>query len=116
MTLLPAVPDAPGGGHLALRPLHDASEHRHRGPAVAPVLSDDWSGRVVSTHAPDILRDLPRRFGGDGPVLHPCGTEDAARAAARLGERGMWRSPPCWAHWASWSGGSDRTPTCSAAG
>ncbi|MPY50944.1 glutathione S-transferase C-terminal domain-containing protein [Streptomyces acidicola] len=92
VTLLPAVPDAPGGGHQALRPLYDASEHRHRGPAVAPVLSDDWTGRIVSTHAPDILRDLARLLGGDGPVLHPHGTEAAGRAVVRLCEQDITAS------------------------
>lgn len=92
VTLLPAVPDAPGGGHLALRPLYDASEHQHRGPAVAPVLSDQWTGRIVSSHGPDILRDLARRFGGDGPVLHPCGSQDAVRAVVRLCEQDITAS------------------------
>ncbi|QTD98193.1 hypothetical protein S1361_12600 [Streptomyces cyanogenus] len=43
-TVLPAVPDCPEGGHRALRPLYEASAHRYIGPAVAPVLSDCWSG------------------------------------------------------------------------
>ncbi|MGC0207700.1 glutathione S-transferase C-terminal domain-containing protein [Streptomyces levis] len=86
VTLLPAVPDAPGGGHVALRPLYEASAHQHPGPAAAPVLSDGWTGRIVSTHAPDILRDLARRFGGDGPELLPCGAEQAVEDVARLCE------------------------------
>ncbi|MFE0477427.1 glutathione S-transferase C-terminal domain-containing protein [Streptomyces sp. NPDC058947] len=86
VTLLPAVPDAPGGGHRALRPLYEASAHQHPGPAAAPVLSDGWTGRIVSTHAPDILRDLARRFGGDGPELLPCGAEQAVEDVARLCE------------------------------
>ncbi|MER8220406.1 glutathione S-transferase C-terminal domain-containing protein [Streptomyces sp. NPDC094143] len=89
VTLLPAVPDAPGGGHRALRPLYEASAHQHPGPAAAPVLSDGWTGRIVSTHAPDILRDLARRFGGDGPDLHPRGAEEAVEEVARLCERGI---------------------------
>lgn len=86
VTLLPAVPDAPGGGHRALRPLYEASAHQHPGPAAAPVLSDGWTGRIVSTHAPDILRDLARRFGGDGPELLPCGAEQEVEDVARLCE------------------------------
>ncbi|MFE6525517.1 glutathione S-transferase C-terminal domain-containing protein [Streptomyces sp. NPDC057794] len=86
LTLLPTVPDAPGGGHLALRPLYEASAHQHPGPAAAPVLSDGWTGRIVSTHAPDILRDLARRFGGDGPDLHPRGSEAAVEDVGRLCE------------------------------
>jgi putative glutathione S-transferase len=82
VTLLSAVPDAPGGGHRALRPLYEASSHQHPGPATAPVLSDNWTGRIVSTHTPDILRDLVRQFGGHGPDLHP---RDAAEAIESVG-------------------------------
>ncbi|WP_416970767.1 glutathione S-transferase C-terminal domain-containing protein [Streptomyces sp. 4F14] len=84
VTFLPAVPDCPDGGHASLRPLYDASAHRYRGPALAPVLSDDWSGRIVSTHGPDIARDLARHFGGGRPSLHPCGTEREAETVVRL--------------------------------
>ncbi|CAL9375501.1 glutathione S-transferase C-terminal domain-containing protein [Streptomyces sp. enrichment culture] len=89
VTLLPAVPDAPGGGYRALRPLYEASSHRTPGPAVAPVLSDGWSGRIVSTHAPDILRDLARRFAGRGPCLHPRGAGGPIAAVGRLCEEGI---------------------------
>ncbi|MFE0456884.1 glutathione S-transferase C-terminal domain-containing protein [Streptomyces sp. NPDC058914] len=89
VTLLPAVPDAPGGGHLALRPLYEASSHQHPGPAVAPVLSDDWTGRIVSTHTPDILRDTARQFGGHGPDLIPRGAEEAIEAVGRLCDQGI---------------------------
>ncbi|MFD3486194.1 glutathione S-transferase C-terminal domain-containing protein [Streptomyces sp. NPDC058665] len=89
MTGLPAVPDCPDGGHSALRPLYEASAHRYPGPAVAPVLSDDWSGRIVSTHAPDIMRDLARRFGGGGPSLYPCGAEPEIEAVERMCARGI---------------------------
>ncbi|MER7814869.1 glutathione S-transferase C-terminal domain-containing protein [Streptomyces sp. NPDC096153] len=89
VTLLPAVPDAPGGGHRALRPLYEASSHQHPGPAVAPVLSDDWTGRIVSTHTPDILRDLARLFAGHGPDLHPCGADEAIAAVGRLCDQGI---------------------------
>ncbi|WP_326690272.1 MULTISPECIES: glutathione S-transferase C-terminal domain-containing protein [unclassified Streptomyces] len=92
VTLLPAVPDAPGGGHQALRPLYETSSHQHPGPAVAPVLSDEWTGRIVSTHAPDILRDLALRFGAGGPELHPCGTEEELAEVARLCEQGITAS------------------------
>ncbi|MEW2116319.1 glutathione S-transferase C-terminal domain-containing protein [Streptomyces sp. NPDC005474] len=84
VTWLPAVPDAPGGGHSALRPLYEASAHRYSGAATAPVLSDDWSGRIVSTHTPDILRDLSRHFGGGRPTLYPCGLEAEIEAVERL--------------------------------
>ncbi|MFJ2474729.1 glutathione S-transferase C-terminal domain-containing protein [Streptomyces sp. NPDC087659] len=86
---LPAVPDGPDGGHAALRPLYEASAHHYAGPAAAPVLSDDWTGRIVSTYTPDILRDLALHFGGQGRgrvVLHPPGTETGAEAVERLCE------------------------------
>ncbi|MEU9256773.1 glutathione S-transferase C-terminal domain-containing protein [Streptomyces sp. NPDC048270] len=90
VTLLPAVPDAPDGGHRALRPLYEASSHQHPGPALAPVLGDGWTGRIVSTHAPDILHDLSRRFGSSrGPRLHPDGADEHIRSIARLCDRGV---------------------------
>jgi putative glutathione S-transferase len=92
VTLLPAVPDAPGGGHRALRPLYEASSHQHPGPAVAPVLSDNWTGRIVSTHTPDILRDLVRQFAGHGPDLHPRGADEAIAAVGRLCDQGITAS------------------------
>ncbi|KPH97207.1 hypothetical protein OK074_6605 [Actinobacteria bacterium OK074] len=79
VTVLPAVPDGPAGEHSALRPLYEASAHRYSGAATAPVLSEEWSGRIVSTHAPDILRDLARRFATAGPELYPCGAETEIR-------------------------------------
>ncbi|MFC4503534.1 MULTISPECIES: glutathione S-transferase C-terminal domain-containing protein [Streptomyces] len=90
--LLPAVPDCPDGGHSAVRPLYDASAHRYTGPALAPVLSDDWSGRIVSTHGPDIARDLARRFGGGRRALYPCGAESAVEAVERMCARGIQRA------------------------
>ncbi|MBP5859958.1 glutathione S-transferase C-terminal domain-containing protein [Streptomyces scabiei] len=89
VTLLPAVPDGPDGEHSALRPLYEASAHRYPGAAVAPVLSDDWSGRIVSTHAPDIMRDLARRFGGGRAVLYPEGAETEIEGVARLCAQGV---------------------------
>jgi putative glutathione S-transferase len=89
VTPLPALPDAPDGGHRALRPLYEASSHQHPGPAVAPVLSDDWTGTIVSTHTPGILRDLVRRFGGHGPDLRPRGREEAVDAVERLCAQGV---------------------------
>jgi glutathionyl-hydroquinone reductase len=89
VTLLPAVPDCPGGGHSALRPLYEASAHHYTGPALGPVLSDDWSGRIVSTHAPDILRDLDR-FPHEGRAgLYPCGLESVIEAVERMCAEGI---------------------------
>ncbi|MGV9235042.1 glutathione S-transferase C-terminal domain-containing protein [Streptomyces nigra] len=83
-SFLPAVPDCPDSGHSALRPLYEASAHRYPGPALAPVLSDDWSGRIVSTHAPDIMRDLDRHFGCCRASLYPCGAESEIDAVERM--------------------------------
>ncbi|MCT9138252.1 glutathione S-transferase C-terminal domain-containing protein [Streptomyces violarus] len=87
VVLLPALPDRPDGGHSALSPLYEASSHRHPGPALAPVLSDTWTGRIVTTHSSHILRDLARCFGDDGtdrPALHPHGAEEEIAAVERL--------------------------------
>ncbi|MGP3999526.1 glutathione S-transferase C-terminal domain-containing protein [Streptomyces sp. 8N706] len=92
VSLLPAVPDDPDGGHSALRPLYEASAHRYSGAATAPVLSDDWTGRIVSTHTPDILCDLALWFGGDGPsrpALYPHGANAEMEAIGRLCELGI---------------------------
>lgn len=89
VTLLPAVPDAPDGGHRALRPLYEASAHLYPGPALAPVLHDNWTGTVVSTHAPDIVRDLARRFGGHGDCLLSRESDEAFAAVERLCEQGV---------------------------
>ncbi|MFG3115632.1 glutathione S-transferase C-terminal domain-containing protein [Streptomyces sp. NPDC048197] len=86
VTLLPAVPDGPEGEYAALRPLYEASSHQHPGPAAAPVLSDGWTGRIVSAHAPDILRDLAGRFSGEGPGLYPAHARDDIEEVARLCE------------------------------
>ncbi|MEU4872008.1 glutathione S-transferase C-terminal domain-containing protein [Streptomyces sp. NPDC021608] len=89
VTFLPAVPDCPDGGHSALRPLYEASAHHYTGPALAPVLSDDWSGRIVSSHGPDIARDLARRFGGGRAALYPCGAESQIEAVERMCAQGV---------------------------
>ncbi|MFE1312105.1 glutathione S-transferase C-terminal domain-containing protein [Streptomyces sp. NPDC058755] len=89
VAFLPPVPDRPGGGHSALRPLYEASAHHYTGPAPAPVLSDDWSGRIVSTRTSDILRDLDRFPPGGRPFLYPCGTESQVEAVERLCAEGI---------------------------
>ncbi|MFG2576687.1 glutathione S-transferase C-terminal domain-containing protein [Streptomyces sp. NPDC048481] len=89
VTFLPAVPDCPDGGHSALRPLYEASAHHYTGPALAPLLGDDWSGRIVSSHGPDIARDLARRFGGGRAALYPCGAESQIEAVERMCAQGI---------------------------
>ncbi|MFJ4713851.1 glutathione S-transferase C-terminal domain-containing protein [Streptomyces sp. NPDC088785] len=95
VTLLSAVPDTPDGGHLALRPLYEASAHQHRGPTLAPVLSDSWTGTIVSTHTPGILRDLARQFGDHGPDLDPRGAEEAIEALGRLCDEDITDAAQC---------------------
>ncbi|MFD8804536.1 glutathione S-transferase C-terminal domain-containing protein [Streptomyces sp. NPDC059597] len=107
VTLLPAVPDCPGGGHAALRPLYEASAHRYTGPAHAPVLSDDWSGRIVSAHAPDILRDLDH-LPHHGDPLHPAGWESTIEAVERLCAEEIEQS-------AQYAGAADTGPAARAA-
>ncbi|CAL9618198.1 glutathione S-transferase family protein [Streptomyces sp. enrichment culture] len=97
VTRLPAAPDLPDGGHSALLPLYEASAHRHPGPAAAPVLADDWTGRVVNTHAPDIMSDLAHCFGAGRPALYPIGAEAAIAQVRRLcahGDLGELRPRP----------------------
>ncbi|MFJ8586699.1 glutathione S-transferase C-terminal domain-containing protein [Streptomyces sp. NPDC093595] len=90
LTVLPALPDTPDGGYTVLRPLYEAAAHRFTGPAAAPVLSDGWTGRIVSAHAPDILEDLVLRFAGDrGDALHPPAARAESRAVAALCELGV---------------------------
>ncbi|WP_329275621.1 glutathione S-transferase C-terminal domain-containing protein [Streptomyces sp. NBC_00691] len=92
LSVLPESPDTPDGGYAALRPLYEASAHLYEGPAAAPVLSDGWTGRIVSTHAPDILRDLALRFRGEGPELLPEEHRVDIEAIADLCERSINRA------------------------
>ncbi|MEO3754515.1 glutathione S-transferase C-terminal domain-containing protein [Streptomyces sp. B6B3] len=82
LTLLPAVPDD-AGGYEVLRPAYEATAHRCAGPAAVPALVDRWTGRVVSNHAPHILRDLANRFRADGPELFPAGLDGAIERVVR---------------------------------
>ncbi|MET7683870.1 glutathione S-transferase C-terminal domain-containing protein [Streptomyces sp. NPDC005423] len=95
VTYLPAVPDHADGGHRALRPLYEAGAHHYAGPAAAPVLSDDWSGRIVSNHAQDIVRDLARHFGTGCPDLHPAGADSEIEAVERMCAQGIEDAAQC---------------------
>ncbi|MEU9288728.1 glutathione S-transferase C-terminal domain-containing protein [Streptomyces sp. NPDC048275] len=59
----------------ALRSAYEATWHHYDGPLIAPALCDRWSGRIVSNHTPDILRDLAGLLTGREdaclPRLHP---------------------------------------------
>ncbi|MEU1043112.1 glutathione S-transferase family protein [Streptomyces sp. NPDC005551] len=61
-------------GFAALRRAYEATWHHYEGPLTAPALCDRWTGRVVSNHTPDILRDLAGlavRTGTGLPALRP---------------------------------------------
>ncbi|MFJ4833489.1 glutathione S-transferase family protein [Streptomyces sp. NPDC088747] len=57
-TTLVALPADTPTAFAALRGAYEATWHHYDGPLTAPALCDRWSGRVVSNHTPDILRDL----------------------------------------------------------
>ncbi|MCX4903517.1 glutathione S-transferase C-terminal domain-containing protein [Streptomyces sp. NBC_00878] len=57
-TTVPKLPAETPQGFASLRGAYEATWHRYDGPLTAPALCDRWSGRVVSNHTPDILRDL----------------------------------------------------------
>ncbi|MGW0627631.1 glutathione S-transferase C-terminal domain-containing protein [Streptomyces sp. NPDC002758] len=54
------TPDA----FTSLRRAYEATVHHYDGPLTAPALCDRWSGRIVSNHTPDILRDLAGLLSG----------------------------------------------------
>jgi putative glutathione S-transferase len=55
----------------SLRRAYEATWHHYDGPLTAPALCDRWSGRVVSNHTPDILRDLAGLLSGrDESCVH----------------------------------------------
>ncbi|MCX4596294.1 glutathione S-transferase C-terminal domain-containing protein [Streptomyces sp. NBC_01549] len=74
ITLLTLPAETPGA-FAALRGAYEATWHHYDGPLIAPALCDRWSGRIVSNHTPDILRDLAGlptcRDDARLPRLHP---------------------------------------------
>ncbi|WPB89004.1 glutathione S-transferase C-terminal domain-containing protein [Streptomyces malaysiensis] len=74
-TTLLGLPGDTSEAFAALRGAYEATWHRYGGPLDAPALCDGWTGRVVSNHTPDILRDLAGHLsdpGGAGsPRLRP---------------------------------------------
>ncbi|WP_053048400.1 glutathione S-transferase C-terminal domain-containing protein [Streptomyces antioxidans] len=61
-TILVTSPGATCGVAGSLRRAYEATWHHYDGPQTVPALCDRWSGRVVSNHTPDILRDLAVRL------------------------------------------------------
>lgn len=64
-TLLTRPTETPDA-FTSLRRAYEATEHHYDGPLTAPALCDRWSGRIVSNHTPDILRDLAGLLSGHG--------------------------------------------------
>lgn len=62
-TLLGNPAETPAAS-ASLRSAYEATVHHYDGPLTAPALCDRWSGRIVSNHTPDILRDLAGLLSG----------------------------------------------------
>ncbi|MGW4892485.1 glutathione S-transferase C-terminal domain-containing protein [Kitasatospora sp. NPDC004240] len=79
-----ATPEA----HRELRLAYETALHHYEGPLTVPALCDRWSGRIVSNHTPDILRDLAEhladRTRDDLPDLRPADLAEAVDAIAEL--------------------------------
>ncbi|WP_316755796.1 glutathione S-transferase C-terminal domain-containing protein [Streptomyces herbicida] len=63
-TTLLAHPAETPDAFASLRRAYEATVHHYDGPLKAPALRDRWSGRIVSNHTPDILRDLAGLLSG----------------------------------------------------
>lgn len=63
-TTLLAHPAETPDAFASLRSAYEATVHHYDGPLTAPALRDRWSGRIVSNHTPDILRDLAGLLSG----------------------------------------------------
>jgi putative glutathione S-transferase len=63
-TTVLAQPAGTPDAFASLRRAYEATEHHYDGPLTAPALCDRWSGRIVSNHTPDILRDLAGLLSG----------------------------------------------------
>lgn len=63
-TTLLARPAQTPDAFASLRRAYEATVHHYDGPLTVPALCDRWSGRIVSNHTPDILRDLAGLLSG----------------------------------------------------
>lgn len=74
-TTLLTHPSGTPEAFASLRSAYEATVHHYDGPLTAPALCDRWSGRIVSNHTPDILRDLAGLLSGHNEAcpsaLHP---------------------------------------------
>ncbi|WP_406504094.1 glutathione S-transferase family protein [Streptomyces sp. NBC_00212] len=113
LTSLAATPD----GYAELHRAYETTVHHFDGPLAAPALRDRWSGRIVSNHTPDILRDLAGSLAGEEGAQHaplrpprlvadiealstlldrdvtPAARPSARQAALALLDRGLARHP-----------------------
>ena len=84
----------------SLRSAYEATVHHYDGPLTAPALRDRWSGRIVSNHTPDILRDLAGLLSGHDDAcpsaLHPPALAADIEALRELLDRNVTSSaaPP----------------------
>ncbi|MCQ4080907.1 glutathione S-transferase C-terminal domain-containing protein [Streptomyces sp. RB6PN25] len=80
-------PAATPGALAPLRSAYEATRHHYTGPLTMPALCDRWSGRIVSNHTPDILRDLADHLSGhDTDVRHRLRPPALAAQIDDLGE------------------------------
>ncbi|WP_405014890.1 glutathione S-transferase C-terminal domain-containing protein [Kitasatospora sp. NBC_01539] len=90
----PATPDA----GESLRLAYAATLHHYDGPLTVPALCDRWSGRIVSNHTPDILRDLAEHLAGpardDLPGLRPPALADDIDALRDLLDEALTGDAP----------------------
>lgn len=116
-TLVPATPagEVPDAARTALAPLraaYEATWHRYDGPLTVPALCDRWTGRVVSNHTPDILRDLAGNLGGQVlgpvPVLYPPALLTEIEAVRHTVDEGVTRAAEQAAQAAPASAGRER--------
>lgn len=77
--------------YASLRGAYEATLHHYDGPLTAPALCDRWSGRIVSNHTPDILRDLAGLLSGHDEArpsaLRPPELADGIEALRELLDR-----------------------------
>ncbi|WP_234010297.1 cell envelope biogenesis protein OmpA [Streptomyces sp. SPB074] len=80
--------------HESLRRAYEATRRHYAGPLAVPALCDRWTGRVVSNHTPDILRDLHGRFGpAESAECGACALRPAALGAETDRLEAAWDFP-----------------------
>lgn len=117
-TTLLTLPAETPGAFAALRGAYEATWHHYDGPLIAPALCDRWSGRIVSNHTPDILRDLAGlRTCRDDARLPGCTHRPSSRTSTPCANSSTGTSPPphhrrrARRHSRHWTVNSRRAPT-----